>query len=190
MKSEVAQSCLSLCNPMDCSLLGSSVHGIFPARVLEWVAISFSRGFSQPRDRTQVSCIAGRRFTIWATREVPNHMKEGKRGWVPRQQSTWMQAIWVIHLSIFSYMLHWNIVDLHCCVSFRSCEWAILDIPDDCSPADITKSRINTELNQFMHRIRTNKKMMVVWIHCVLQGEEVDLQEKITETQGWKVYLK
>ena len=55
---------------MDCSLPGSSVHGIFQARVLEWVAISFSRGSSQPRDQTQVSCIAGRHFTIWATREV------------------------------------------------------------------------------------------------------------------------
>ena len=128
VESEVAQSCLSLCNPMDCSLLGSSVHGIFPARLLEWVAISFSRGSSQPRDQTQVSCIAGRCFTIWATREAPNHMREGKRGWVPRQQSTWMQAIWVSHLGIFSFILHWNIVDLHYCVSFRSCEGAILDI--------------------------------------------------------------
>ena len=48
--SEVAQSCLTLCNPMDCSLPGSSVHGIFQAIVLEWIAISFSRGSSQPRD--------------------------------------------------------------------------------------------------------------------------------------------
>ena len=49
--------------PMDCSLPGSSVHGIFQARVLEWVAISSSMGSSGPRDQTQVSCIAGRRFT-------------------------------------------------------------------------------------------------------------------------------
>ena len=68
--SEVAQLCLTLCDPMDCSLPGSSVHGIFQARILEWVAISFSRGSSWPRDRTQVSCIVGRRFTIWATREA------------------------------------------------------------------------------------------------------------------------
>ena len=66
----VAQLCLTLCNPMDCSLPGSSVHGIFQARVLKWVAISFSRRSSQPRDWTQVSCIVGRRFTIWATRKV------------------------------------------------------------------------------------------------------------------------
>ena len=49
-KSEVAQLCLTLCNPMDCSPPGSSVHGILQARVLEWAAISFSRGSSRPRD--------------------------------------------------------------------------------------------------------------------------------------------
>ena len=64
----VAQSCLTLCDPMDCSLPGSSVHGILQARVLEWVAMPSSRVSSQPRDRTQVSHIAF--FTIWATREV------------------------------------------------------------------------------------------------------------------------
>ena len=51
------------CNPMDCSLPGSSVHGILQARILEWVAISFSRESSQPRNQTQVSCIASRFFT-------------------------------------------------------------------------------------------------------------------------------
>ena len=69
-ESEVAQSCSTLCLPMDCSLPGSSVHGIFQARVLEWVAISFSRGSSWPRYRTQVSCTTGRHFIIWATREA------------------------------------------------------------------------------------------------------------------------
>ena len=69
-ESEVTQSCPTLCDPMDCSLSGSSVHGIFQAKVLEWIAISFSRGSSRPRNRTQVSRIAGRRFTVWATREA------------------------------------------------------------------------------------------------------------------------
>ena len=55
---------------MDYSLPGSSVHGIFQAIVLEWITISFSRESSQPRDRTRVSHIIDRRFTIWATREV------------------------------------------------------------------------------------------------------------------------
>ena len=68
--SEGAQSCLTRSDPMDCSLPCSSVHEIFQARVLEWVAISFSRGSSQPRDRTRVSRIVDRHFTVWATREV------------------------------------------------------------------------------------------------------------------------
>ena len=67
--SEVPLSCLTLCDPMDCSLPGSSVHGILHARIMEWVAISFSRGSSWPRDWTQVSRIVGRHFTVWATRE-------------------------------------------------------------------------------------------------------------------------
>ena len=55
---------------MDWSLPGCSVHRILQAKILEWVAIPFSRGSSQPRDQTQVSCTAGRLFTIWATREA------------------------------------------------------------------------------------------------------------------------
>ena len=60
-----------LCDPMDCSPPGSSLHGILQARVLERVAIAFFRGSSQPRDWTPVSCIADRHFTAWATREAP-----------------------------------------------------------------------------------------------------------------------
>ena len=67
----VTQSCRTLCEPMDCSPPGSSVHGILQASILEWVAIHFSRGSSQPGDQTQVSFIASRFFTIWATREAP-----------------------------------------------------------------------------------------------------------------------
>ena len=62
-KVQVAQSCLTLCDPMD-----YTVRGILQARILEWVAFPFSRVSSQPRDRTQVSCIAGRFFTSWATK--------------------------------------------------------------------------------------------------------------------------
>ena len=71
----VAQSCLTLCNPMDCGSPSSSVHGILQARILEWVAIPFSRESSQPRDWTQVSSNAGRFFTVWVTREA---LSEGK----------------------------------------------------------------------------------------------------------------
>ena len=95
----VTQLCPTLCNPVDCSPPGSSVHGILQARILEWVAISFSRGSSPPRDQTRVSCIAGRFFTIWAVREAQkqhgqrqilrsagsaeNREPEGGTTWVP-----------------------------------------------------------------------------------------------------------
>ena len=65
VKVKVAQSCLALCNPM-----GYAVHWILQARILEWVAFPFFRGSSQPRDRTQVSHVAGRFLTSWTTREV------------------------------------------------------------------------------------------------------------------------
>ena len=66
----LAQSCPTLCHPMDCSPPGSSVHGILQARILEWVAIPFLRGSSWPRDQTPVCSIAGRFFTIWAMGEA------------------------------------------------------------------------------------------------------------------------
>ena len=64
------QSCLTLCDPMNCSPPGSSVHEILQARILEWVVMPASRGSSQPRDQTQASPIAGRFFAIWAIREA------------------------------------------------------------------------------------------------------------------------
>ena len=68
----VAQLCPALWDSIDCSLPGSSVHGISQVRTLEWVAISFSRESVQPRDWTCVFCISGRFFTFWATREAPS----------------------------------------------------------------------------------------------------------------------
>ena len=70
MRAKLIWLCLNLCNPMDRSLPGSSVREILQARILEWVAISFSQGSSLPSNRTCVSSIAGRFFTVWATREI------------------------------------------------------------------------------------------------------------------------
>ena len=67
----------TLHDPVGCSPPGSSIHGIFQARVLEWAAIAFSRGSSQPRDRTRVSCIAGRYLPTCATREVYTVAQKG-----------------------------------------------------------------------------------------------------------------
>ena len=64
-------ACLTLCYLMDCSLPGSSVHGILPSRVLEWVASYFLlQGSSKPRDQSRVSCIESRFFTVSATKEA------------------------------------------------------------------------------------------------------------------------
>ena len=71
----VVKSHSTLCNPIDCSPQGSSVHGIFPARMLEWVALSFTRGSSWPKDRTCISWIGRQILYCWATREArsPSH---------------------------------------------------------------------------------------------------------------------
>ena len=71
--SKVSELCLTLCNPRDCSPPGFSVYGILQAKILEWVAIPFSRGSSQPRDWTLVSHIANIFFTIWAAREAQEY---------------------------------------------------------------------------------------------------------------------
>ena len=82
----VIQSCLTLCDSLDYSLPGSSVHGILQARILEWVAIPFSRGSSRPRDRTRVSCIACRFFTVCNHQGSPkwfakdSHKRDGHCG--------------------------------------------------------------------------------------------------------------
>ena len=73
----VPQSCLTLCNPMDYSSPGSSVHGIFQERILEWVAVSYSRGSPQPRDRTCISCVGRRIPYLWAIRETQSGFAVG-----------------------------------------------------------------------------------------------------------------
>ena len=69
-----AQSCPILCHPMNCSLTGSSVHGVFQARIMQWVAIFFSRRSSQSRDQTHVSCVSciGRQFIYQLSHQGPS----------------------------------------------------------------------------------------------------------------------
>ena len=78
----VTQLCLTLCDPVDCNLPGSSSIGILQARIQEWGAMPSSRGSSQPRDQTQISCIAGRFFTISAAKEAPKHRRGAINKWV------------------------------------------------------------------------------------------------------------
>ena len=106
LKVKVAQPCLSLCDPMD-----YTVHGILQARILEWVAFPFSRGSSQPRDQTQVSWIAGRFFTSWATREALTP------AWCCNILSSWFHPLkfFSAHFD-YLYKRHYVI----CCAGFRN----------------------------------------------------------------------
>ena len=94
----VAWSCPSLC---DCSSQNSPVHAILQARILEWAAIPFSRGCSQPRDGTQVSCSADKFFTIWATREAHTYQVQYKL------LNIWKHISCEI-LSMHLYFYQWN----------------------------------------------------------------------------------
>ena len=85
----VAQPCPTLCDRMDCSPSGPYVHGILQARILEWVAMPFSRRSSHPRDWTWVSYIADRFFTIWATKPVYPYGKKCKQDHSVRRKFNW-----------------------------------------------------------------------------------------------------
>ena len=84
----VAKSCPTLSDPMDCSLPGYSVHGISQARILEWVSISFSRGSSQPRDQTCISCLVGGFFTTELPGKPTFHMSRFYSH-LGKYQATW-----------------------------------------------------------------------------------------------------
>ena len=134
----VAPSFPTLWDPMDCSPPGSSVLGILQARILEWVAMPSSRGSSQPRDLTQLSCIAGGFFTNWATREVHEYLSgqpipsPGDLGWATREAKRWGQPkclsmekrvrkIWSLHTMEYywaikgmKYWYMWVATQWHC----------------------------------------------------------------------------
>ena len=98
---------VQLCDPMDCSLPGCSVHGILQARILEWVAMPSSRGSSWPGDRKCFSCgsyIAGRFFTSWVTREAPTIDKVrdvslGCARWSMERRKTTLEYVCIIYIS-------------------------------------------------------------------------------------------
>ena len=102
-----AQSCLTLCDSVDCSPPGSSVHGILQARILDWVAMSCSRGSSWPRDRTRASFA----FLHWQADSLPLHCHPGS----PFMHSSRLQSMgslrvghdWATSLSLFTF-LHWR----------------------------------------------------------------------------------
>ena len=110
----VTQWCLTVCYPMDCSLPGYSVHGISQARILEWAAISFSRGSSQPRDQTQVSCIGGRFFNLWATSALFVH----SIGCIT------ISVLWIRKLKLREVMWPFH---AHPANKWRTCDWTLVE---------------------------------------------------------------
>ena len=133
-RSEVTQPCLNLCVPMDCSLPGSSIHGIFQARIWEWVAISFSRRSSWPRDWTQVSCIEGICFTIWATREFDS----------------------LLNSKLLSKVLIWD------CTFFQmSLEKTLRNMKSDNSNSYISYTHTHTHTPYFLILICVKKKQVI-----------------------------
>jgi len=103
---KVAQSCQTLCDPVDCIPPGSSVHGSLQAGILECVGISFSRVSFRPRDRTQVPCIASRFFTIWATREAPKTVSYCKIFiQYSKHIGDWQMASWNLNTA---FLMHYS----------------------------------------------------------------------------------
>ena len=103
-KLSISLLCSTLCNLMDCSLPGSSVHGILQARILEWVTIPFSRGSSWLKNRTWVSHNVGRFFIIWTTREAPFYSLDihNKSRCTSGEPSPWnIENVYQIFLYIF-----------------------------------------------------------------------------------------
>ena len=94
----VSQARPTLCKPKDCSPPDPSVHGILQARALEWVAIPFSRACSQPRDWAWFSHIAGRFFSLWATREAQKGRLVAEQGREPRalRLKVWCPTAWAV----------------------------------------------------------------------------------------------
>ena len=117
----VAQSCPNLCDPLSLTPPGFSVHGILQARILEWIAIPFSRGSSWPRDQTQVFCTGGRFFTIWANREAPNVAQiqvkdmnfKKNSGFNPNTASYQLYCIKLLKLSLSFFI--YNLVENRIC---------------------------------------------------------------------------
>ena len=124
----VTQSCLILCDPMDCSTPGSSVHGILQARILEWSDISFSKGSSQPREWTWFSCIAGRFFTIWAN---PRLLKRTLKGGTWKRSPKKLLFNWTNPLISWEKLGFWIISDV-CSFIFKKRVWMTSEIQQAC----------------------------------------------------------
>ena len=101
--SEVAQSCPTLCDPVDCSPPRSSVHGIFQARVLKWIAVSFSRGFSRPRDRSQFSHIISKMLYHLSHQGNPTGRRQVRWSGIPISLRIFHSLLWCTESKALAY---------------------------------------------------------------------------------------
>ena len=134
---------------MDCNLPGSSIHGIFQAKILERVAISFSRRSSQPRDWTHVSLLVGRHFTIWTTREVSqhkSHLKTRLELTIERSYQTHSHNIYFkITRLVRRFLLkrrNMSLSNIHCCyiiLQFSSVQ--LLSVSNSLRPHELQHAR-------------------------------------------------
>ena len=124
MRAKLLWLCLNLCNPMGHSPPGSSVREILQARILEWVAISFSQGSSLSIDRTHASIIAGRFFTVWATREIGMSVNQHCLRELSAVKGMWLLNPWnvtgVPEVMVFIFYLVLN--------DLNSCMWLVATI--------------------------------------------------------------
>ena len=146
---------------MDCSPPGSSVHEIFKARVLEWVAISFSMGSSQPRDRIRVSCTAGRSFTDWATREGVHVNKN--LIWPYRKTDNGSDTVcWIVFNQIIIPVIKWMEVlcfQLVKCYLLLILEWT--DLPGRERSMSLVRESQDLEKSSAPCDIRSH------WCNCI-----------------------
>ena len=151
----VAQSCLTLCDPMDCSPPGSSVHEDVQARILKWVAMPSSRGSSRPTDRTQVSCIAGGFFTIRATREVC--WWNGRSGlYFPGSRCV------IAHESCKGH--EWSAIYNSLSSPEFASPWFVEHIPSSREASHYVTSKKDTELHKTLHWFSSHSFGFVDWI--------------------------
>ena len=170
-----------LCDPVDCSPPGSSIHGILQARILEWVAIFFSRGSSRPRDQTQVSRIAGRHFNLWAT--IKSWLK--KKYNIPKKTSNiYLQTVWKKYDKTLLKYIEWRSI-LFSWVG-RSNMVKMPTFPKIIFRFNATPIKISKVFNAcFIHKLYFNKYVLSKLRNCLFK-DIIERKKSNHFSQSWE----
>ena len=166
---------------MDFSLPGSSVHGIFQATVLEWFAISFSRGSSRPRDWTQVSRIVSRRFTAWATRKAHRGVQSSIifHGILVLISLCTRAGVSLTYSKIYSWLKGYTIFNFHRCYT----NWCVCMVNVRVSVAcEFSRFTFTWSTDDLRIRLTTQK------IIAKLRRENCTQQSKLGEERSEPIY--